>query len=168
MKPSAFFVFPLALILVGMTQTVSESHPITLKNWGTVTAPIYGTSEMDAYAGAELFAGPNKFGAYFAGVLPNGRIVKPAGQTIQVGMNPLGAALTPDGKYLITSNDDQHDAGLPSYQNPGNRGGYSLSVVDTFAMKVVSQLSTGKYFVGIQASGTGPYTLWASGGADND
>ena len=166
MKPTAFLVFPLALILGGMTET--ESHPITLENWGTVTAPVYGTSEMEPYAGAELFAGPNKFGDYFQGVLPNGRFVRPAGQTIQVGMNPLGAALTPDGKYLITTNDDERDAGLPSYQNPGNRGGYSLSVIDTFAMKVVSQLSTGKYFVGIQASGTGPYTVWASGGADND
>lgn len=167
MKPVAFLPFLLALILA-MTSTEVERHSITIENWGTVTAPVYGTSEADVYAGAELFAGPNKFGSYFTGVLPNGRIVKPAGQTIQVGMNPLGAALTADGKYLITSNDDEREGGLPSYQNYVNTGGYSLSVVDTSAMKVVSQLSTGKYFLGIQASGTGPYTIWASGGADND
>src|SRR6266849_6087503 len=77
--------------------------PVNRGDWGRVTAPVYGTSESGAYAGAEIFAGPNKFGSYFSGVLPNGRIVKPAGTTIQVGMNPLGAALTPDGKFLITS-----------------------------------------------------------------
>src|SRR5215831_13774927 len=77
---------------------------ISTKNWGRVTAPVYGTSEQGVYKGAELFAGPNKFGSYFSGVLPNGRIVTPAGVSVQVGMNPLGIALTPDGKYLITSN----------------------------------------------------------------
>src|SRR5262245_38738309 len=99
----------------------------TRGNWGTVTAPVYGTSESGPYAGAELFAGPNKFGSYFSGVLPNGRLVRPAGTTIQIGMNPLGAALTPDGKFLITTNDDERETGLPSYKSPGaNVGGYSL------------------------------------------
>ena len=63
-------------------------------NWGRVTAPVFGTSEQGIYAGAELFAGPNKFGSYFNGVLPNGRIVRPAGASVQIGMNPLGVALT--------------------------------------------------------------------------
>lgn len=160
-------VFLLAVLtLAGSTR--ADGPQITIEDWGRVTAPVYGSSEGEVYRGAEFFAGPNKFGSYFAGVLPNGRVVKPAGEVIQVGMNPLGSALTPDGKYLITSNDDERDAGLPSYQSPVNTGGYSLSVVDTAAMKVVSGLSTGKYFLGIQVSGTGPYTVWASGGADND
>ena len=59
-------------------------------NWGTVTAPVYGTSEglradgtaTTTYSGAELLAGPNKskeltlplgyIPTYFEGVLPNG------------------------------------------------------------------------------------------------
>src|SRR5262245_51829174 len=77
----------------------------SLGDWGLITEPTYGTSESGPYAGAELFAGPNKFGTYYSGVLPNGRFVTPAGVTIQVGMNPLGLVLTGDGKYLITSND---------------------------------------------------------------
>ncbi|HYU47518.1 MAG TPA: alkaline phosphatase family protein [Terriglobales bacterium] len=130
---------------------------------------MYGSSETGVYAGAELFAGPNKFGSYFAGVLPNGRMVTPAGTTIQIGMNPLGAALTPDGKFLISSNDDERETNLPSYQSAINLGGYSLSVIDTATMQVVSQFNvTGRFFVGMQVSGTGPYTVWASGGADND
>ena len=155
-------------ILLGITAAWAQHPQVNLENWGTITAPVFGTSETGAYAGAELFAGPNKFGSYYAGVLPNGRIVKPAGQTIQIGMNPLGAALTPDGKYLVTSNDDEREGGFASYQSGVNKGGYSLSVVDTSTMTVVSQLSTGKYFVGIQATGAGPYTVWVSGGGDND
>ena len=142
---------------------------ISTHDWGTITAPTYGTSESGAYAGAELFAGPSKFGSYFAGVLPSGAFAKPAGQTIQVGMNPLGVVLTPDGKYLITSNDDEREGGFTSYQSTINTGGYSLSVIDTATMTVVSQFrSTGLFYIGLQVSGNGPYTLWASGGPDND
>ena len=142
-------------------------------NWGLVTNSVYGTSETGAYAGAELFAGPNKFyNQYFAGVVPNGSRVTPAGTTVQIGMNPLGAVLTPDGKYLITSNDDEREAGpnYPSFVNPINQGGYSLSVLNASTMKVVSQITVSgqKYFVGMQATGTGPYTVWVSGGGDNN
>jgi hypothetical protein len=31
---------------------------------------------------------------------------------IQIGMNPLSIALTADGKYLVTSNDDEREGGL--------------------------------------------------------
>src|SRR5262249_35138958 len=39
-----------------------------MKNdWGAITAPVFGTSETGVYSGAELFAGPKKFGPnYFA------------------------------------------------------------------------------------------------------
>ena len=142
-------------------------------NWGLVVSSVYGTSEPGAYAGAELFAGPNKFfNQYFAGVVPNGSKVSPVGISVQIGMNPLGAVLTPDGKYLITSNDDEREAGssYPSFVNPVNQGGYSLSVLNATTMQVASQITVSgqKYFVGMQATGTGPYTVWVSGGGDND
>jgi YVTN family beta-propeller protein len=141
-----------------------------VREWGRYTAPVFGTSEHGVYRGAELFAGPNKFANdYFHGVLPNGRIVRPAGVSAQVGMNPLGIALTRDGRYLIISNDDERNGNLASLQNATNHGGYSLSVVDTATMKVVSQVNAvGALFVGLQATGDGPpYTGWVSGGADN-
>jgi YVTN family beta-propeller protein len=152
---------------------IGAQGQIDATNWGSVTAPVFGSSEAGIYAGAELFAGANKFGGnYFHGVLPNGRIVRPAGISIQIGMNPLGAALTPDGKYLITSNDDERNAtGVASNSllNSINRGGYSLSVIDTATMTVASQINTaGRYFIGLQATGNGPYTVWASGGADQN
>jgi len=102
-------------------------------------------------------------------VLPNGRIVKPAGTSVQVGMNPLGAALTPDGMYLVTTNDDERDGGLASLQNPLNVGGYSVSVIRTSDMTVVATASTaGKLFVGLVVTGHGPYEVWAAGGGDNN
>ena len=142
---------------------------ISAENWGMVTAPSYGTSETGIYAGAELFAGPNKFGAYYAGVLPNGRIVKPAGISVQIGMNPLGAVLTPDGKFLITSDDDERDGTLNSVLDGAISGGYGISVLDTQTMKIVSRIADSPVFIGLQvtASADGGYTLWASGGASN-
>ena len=146
---------------------VWSQPPITPANWGSIATPVYGSTEPSLPAGTELAAGPNKFGSYFSGVLPNGRAVKPAGISIQVGMNPLGAALTPDGKFLVTSNDSDRSA-LVSQQNPMNLGGYSLSVIDTASMKLVSQFNSRvKLFVGLQITGSGPYTVWASGGGDN-
>ncbi len=50
-----------------------------------------------------------------------------------------------------------------------NRGGYSLSVIDTSTMTIVSQINAvGRFFIGLQITGNGPYTVWASGGADSD
>jgi len=99
----------IALVLCG---GMAFGESINMANWGTVTAPVYNQAESNPnYASAEILAGPNKFGSYYAGVLPNGRKVTPAGTSIQIGMNPLGVALTPDGKFLVSSNDDEHQRG---------------------------------------------------------
>jgi hypothetical protein len=154
---------------------------ITPFDWGAFGAAVAGTSETGAYAGAELFSGPRKFAGdgdndYYHGVLPNGKIVKPAGVSSQVGMNPLGIALTPDGKFAIVSCDDERKGTLTSLQGStvtGQplQGGYSLTVLDTSKspMSVVSQVATqGKLFVGLQVVKYGDgYTLYASGGGDN-
>ena len=66
-------------LLLAITWGTSASAQIDSRNWGNVTAPVFGMTEKAPYAGADLFAGPNKFGTYYNGVLPNGRIVKPAG-----------------------------------------------------------------------------------------
>ncbi len=143
----------------------AQAQTINATNWGQVTTPLAGTSEAGVYAGAELFAGPNKLGSYFAGILPNGRKVTPTGQTVQIGMNPLGSILTPDGKYLITSNDDERGSGMASLQSAINIGGYSLSVLRTSDMTVVSQIATaGPVYIGLQVKGNGPYALYASAG----
>ena len=160
-NPRQWFVLTLLFIAVSSPLAVAQWDNT---NWGLVVAPVYDSKEAGPYADAELFAGPDKFGSYYAGVTPNGRKLTPAGSSVQTGMNPLGAVLTPDGKYLITSNDDEREGGYQSFQNAINKGGYSLNVIDTASMNVVSQITTGKFFIGIQATGSGPYTVWASGG----
>jgi YVTN family beta-propeller protein len=156
-----------AAIVMPMLAASIAAAQIDGANWGSVTAPVFGASQAGKYAGAELFTGPNQFGSYFSGVLPNGRKVTPAGQTVQIGMNPLGCALTPDGKYLVTSNDDERGGGLASLQSPGvNAGGYSLSVIRTADMKVVSQINPTTAFIGLAIKRSGStYTVYASGGA---
>jgi YVTN family beta-propeller protein len=155
----------------GLTPNLVIHGPIDASNWGEVTSPSAYTRETSStFADGEILAGPNKFndGNYYHGVLPNGKFVKPAGVSIPVGMNPLGSTLTPDGKFLIVSNDDERDGNLNSLVNPGLIGGYSLTVVDTATNTVASQIATsGKYFIGLQATGSGPYTVYASGGGDN-
>src|SRR5215467_634286 len=95
-----------ALIAVVLCVGMASAQSINVSNWGTVTAPVYNQAESNPfYNNAEILAGPNKFGNYFAGVLPNGRKVTPAGTSIQIGMNTLGVALTPDGKYLVATNN---------------------------------------------------------------
>jgi YVTN family beta-propeller protein len=160
------------LIALALCTGVAFGQSINQSNWGTVTAPVYNHLEGNPnYATAEILAGPNKFGSYYSGVLPNGKKVTPAGTSIQIGMNPLGIALTPDGKFLVSSNDDEREGGFTSYQSGVNLGGYSLSVIDTASFTVVSQLhTTVRFFIGLQITGpaNGPYTVWAAGGPDND
>ena len=174
-------------------------------NWGTVTTPVYGTSEglradgmpTTTYSSAELLAGPNKSkeltlpaGAaptYFDGVLPNGKIVAPAGVVAQIGMHPLGSALTPDGQFIVISCDDERSISggvdpsrpstgvstLTSATTAGGTvnllGGYSVTVLRTSDMTVAAQSAVGTLFVGLQIvpSGSG-YTIYASGGAGHD
>ena len=98
---------PISGIVNEQPEKRDRAPALDVTTWGLVTAPVHGTSLQGAYRGAELFAGPDQFGSYFTAVLPNGRVVRPAGVSTQVGMNPLGVALTLDGKYLITSNSDE-------------------------------------------------------------
>ena len=162
-------------------------------NWGTITAPVYGTSEKavanGTYSAAELLAGPNKSGelslpssltaTYFDGVLPNGKKVTPAGIVAQIGMHPLGSALTPDGQYIILSCDDERNitGGLSTQLSTTTAnttvnllGGYSVTVLRTSDMKVAAQANVGLLFVGLQvvANGAGGYTVYASGGGDHN
>lgn len=73
-------------------------------------------------------------------VLPDGRIAAPAGDAVFVGTDPLGVALSPDGRFAIVANAQENAAaatGTPP-SSPQVVGGYSLAVVDTASMRVVS------------------------------
>jgi YVTN family beta-propeller protein len=109
----------------------------------------------------------------FDAVLPSGRLVTPAGASVVTGMDTLGVALTPDGRYAIASNDDERDAAVRSRLDPDAGGGYSLTVVDTARMTAVAHYrAPGETFFGgivaIKDPRDASRTLvFAAGGASN-
>ena len=192
-KSSAAALGTAFLALLGGSAAVAQ---VDGTNWGSVTAPVYGTSEglrtdgtaTITYSSAELLAGPNKskelalpsgyMPTYFDGVLPNGKKVIPAGVVAQIGMHPLGSALTPDGQYIVISCDDERNitnglSTLTSTTSTGGSlnllGGYSVTVLRTSDMTVAAQTNVGLLFVGLQiVPSGGGYTIYASGGGDQN
>jgi len=84
-------------------------------------------------------AGPLSPVDTFGRVLPSGRYLHPTGADVVTGMNALGLALSPDGRYAVVSNDDERQATTASLLDPRATGGYSLAVVDTRTMHVTSR-----------------------------
>lgn len=90
----------------------------------------------------------------FNAVLPSGRIIAPVGKSVPVGMNALGVALSPDGRYAIVSNDDEREFGARNALDARVLGGFSLAVVDTRTMRVTDVYQSqgaDAFFVGIAA-----------------
>jgi YVTN family beta-propeller protein len=86
-------------------------------------------------------------------ILPNGRIAAPVGSSVFVGTNPLGMALSPDGRYIVVTNGDDRTGGLPiPNTEPPPAIGYSLAVVDTETMALASVFrDAGTFFMGVAA-----------------
>jgi YVTN family beta-propeller protein len=118
-----------------------------------VVQPVAAAAvNFEAPAGSRP-AGPLDAIDPFSQILPSGRIVRPAGTSVVVGMNALGVALSPDGRYAIVSNDSEREAGTFSMLDGLSSGGYSLAVVDTGSMAVVDRYRANgeKFFMGIVA-----------------
>lgn len=97
-------------------------------------------------------AGPAADGT---GVTSIGFTVTPAGQQTDLGDLPLGAVSSPDGRWLVVSNDGQ--------------GTQSLQVIDTATRAVTQTLpypAPDALFVGLAFTPDGK-TLYASGGGNN-
>jgi DNA-binding beta-propeller fold protein YncE len=148
--------------LLGFVVNASGSYA------ATVTAPVV----FDAPA-ANSPAGPTSPGDPFGRILPSGRVVHPTGTSVVVGMNALGLALSPSGRYAIVSNDDELGAGVTSQLDGATTGGYSLCVVDTQTMSVVSRYRdpNESYFAGVvtlpDPAAPANTLVLASGGASN-
>ncbi|GAC1555263.1 MAG: hypothetical protein NVS3B17_01320 [Vulcanimicrobiaceae bacterium] len=132
-------------------------------------APTHVTFEAPATAPAGPISPTDAFGR----VLPSGRFLHPYGTSVVTGMNALGFALTPNGRYAIVSNDDERQAKTTSALDGVSTGGYTLAVVDTQRMTVVSRYSAPNetFFVGVVAvadpATPGNTLVLASGGASN-
>ena len=92
-------------------------------------------------------------GATFDAVLPSGRIVTPLGTSVVTGMNALGTALSPDGRFAIVTNDDERESLVHSLIDSAATGGFSLAVVDVATMRVVDRYRAAgeKFWVGVVA-----------------
>lgn len=118
---------------------------------GIVLAATLGMAGT-ALAVGITHAGPAPDGT---GVTPIGYTVTPAGQQTNLGDLPLGAVSSPDGRWLVVSNDGQ--------------GAQSLQVIDTTTGKVTQTLpypAPKALFVGLAFTPDGK-TLYASGGGNN-
>ncbi len=71
-----------------------------------------------------------------AAILPDGRISAPTGDTIFVGTNPQGGALSPDGRFAVVSDDAAYPDAAPIAAARALVAGYALTVVDTDSMRV--------------------------------
>ena len=119
---------------------------------GAVSSPHPLSIVFESPAGGRP-AGPISARNPYAQILPSGRIIDPIGVSVVVGMNALGLALTPDGRYAIVSNDDERQSDTVSALDFTTHGGYSLAVVDTRTMKVTDRFhrDNEQYFVGVLA-----------------
>lgn len=67
-------------------------------------------------------------------------------------MQALGVALSPDGRFAVTTNDDEREDGVTNHID-GALGGFSLAVVDTATMHLtdVFKSDTANFWVGVVA-----------------
>ncbi|HTS00053.1 MAG TPA: hypothetical protein VML00_09900, partial [Bacteroidota bacterium] len=85
-------------------------------------------------------------------LLPNGWMLSPAGEQVEVGELPLTMAISPDGRYVITTDD--------------GTAVQDLTVVDVATWTVVQRLPVAKAWVGLKLF-DGGRRLLVSGGNDN-
>lgn len=124
-----------------------------------------------APAGNRVAGAPDPSNPYNV-ILPNGRSIAPVGRSVVVGMNALGVALSPDGKFAIVTNDDERESTAVSRYTQVH-GGYSLTVVNTGTMRVTDNYTTkeSKFFLGIAALSDPAHpgqTLVIASGGGND
>jgi len=138
-----------------------------------LAAPLHPAVEVRYGSPAGSLPAQTGHGGPFDAVLPSGRFVTPSGTSVVTGMNALGVALTPDGRYAIVSNDDERDASVRSTIDPDITGGYALAVVDVAAMRVVSRFSelSATYYAGVAAfadpANPARTLVFAAGGGSN-
>ncbi|MCL6599210.1 MAG: glutaminyl-peptide cyclotransferase [Alicyclobacillus macrosporangiidus] len=112
---------------------------------------VLGTGSALAAAYTRV-AGPRPDGT---GITPYDWTLTPAGKQLSLGDFPMGGAPSPDGRYLVVSNDGQ--------------GTQSLQVVDLRQQKVIQTIpykSPEALYLGVAFSPDGK-TLYASAGGNN-
>ena len=141
--------------LVCLSFTTLTIAPAAAQGGSTTTTSLPETATPVTFTtpAGNSPAGPISPADPFGRMLPSGRIVHPTGASVVVGMNALGLALTPDERFAVVSNDDERQGTTKSALDPATTGGYSLAVVDTRTMAVVSRYRAANesFFTGVVA-----------------
>ncbi len=126
-----------ALLAVALLGAKSRPDPLI----------VYSTPAGSRPTGADRLQPTNS-------ILPNGRIASPVGKSLFVGSNPLGLALTPDGRYAILSNDGDTAEGATLGAAGMLVPGSSLAVVDTRSMRLAAVYHdpAASFFMGVAAA----------------
>jgi DNA-binding beta-propeller fold protein YncE len=123
-------------------------------SFGFLLLALTGVAQQKKMLSNPAFSDYCKIDTAGTSILPSGRWVRPAGNTIRITHDPFGLAISPDGKKAVTLHDGvfsiidlaaKHVTRVPSYDG-----------------KIVSPLSSGS-FLGV-AIGPDSKTLFLSGG----
>ena len=82
---------------------------------------------------------PAKIDVHSYSVLPSGRLVKPAGKTLRINSDPFGMVISPDGKWVIYSQQ------AVSYEAESNTSDLWIASTDgTQAPRKITQTKAGE------------------------
>lgn len=96
-------------------------------------------------------------------IIPNGRIIKPMGNTIRIAPHPYGLALSPDGSVAVTANSGNRPFSITILENP-NSGKPLVRQVPEGAQNDPNLLED--VFMGLAITADNR-SVWVAGGQSN-
>ena len=96
-------------------------------------------------------------------IIPNGRIVKPMGNTVRIAPHPYGLVLSPDGSVAVTANSGNRPFSITILENP-NSGQPKIRQVPEGAMNDPNLLED--VFMGLAITSDNR-SVWVAGGQSN-
>src|SRR5438445_13753936 len=102
--------------------------------WTAVVLTIVGVAGLASFGDVPPTLRPGAMGGGVT-LLPNGWRIAPAGRHVQIGDLPLSMVPSPDGRFLIITNN--------GWEKP------TLSVFDTKSLQVVSRLAVNNAWLGL-------------------
>ena len=101
---------------------------VTIPGAAATTRPITGVDSVLTSPAGGLAAGPRNNGT---GVLPDGRLVTPAGRAVKVDLEPLNSFLSRDGRRLYVSSEGIDDAPPAVTDHDHTPHARFITVIDT-------------------------------------
>lgn len=96
-------------------------------------------------------------------IIPNGRVIKPMGNTLRIAPHPFGLALSPDGSVAVTANSGNRPFSITILRNPGS-GQPKTQQVPEGAMSDPKLLED--VFMGLAITPDNQ-SVWVAGGQSN-